>query len=468
MPHSYQRSNRHTSNNMSFTITPEAYALTNTLSQLIDLSFLKAMGRLAEPENYPLTQNENSLESLLFQRISSLDQVHQEIAKNNFYAKKTKIDLLKSTIYKDVAAEGIIDQLSTATDIFENAKSLVSIKAEPFKRRISDPSILPARGYQFSTSVFNMHLKIDALTCWKETTTLSGGGADEIVLSSVIVNPDGYSYKKDPVLLGNDFDAGDFVHFNAGNYVSWDFKNNGSSFPKYCSCLFVLVEQDNGNLPEIVEKIFKKLKDFIVEAIGSVGPVWKLVSIAVDLLLDEIFKSFKECWEDDLFPTQIAELSIPSSDFYFSNGNGGLVETANNNSCFFYGHGGIYELNYSWQIERTYIIPDGGVFGPPVEPGLQGAIIYKNINFGGDSKLLSSGKHKFWGSSESRPGLFTADSFNNEIDSIKVGSGYIAYLYKSEDFTGEALVLYGENIAVFDDNWRDQISSIWIVPNSPH
>lgn len=100
---------------------------------------------------------------------------------------------------------------------------------------------------------------------------------------------------------------------------------------------------------------------------------------------------------------------------------------------------------------------------PPLtdsDPTVKGATIYMNVNFEGESRFLKTGKYSF-GERVVRRFNISASPFDNAIDSIKVDSGYYAQVFKAPDFTGEMMeITHDTPVAWFDDNWRDQISSI--------
>ncbi|MBL7766850.1 MAG: hypothetical protein JNJ58_12190 [Chitinophagaceae bacterium] len=126
--------------------------------------------------------------------------------------------------------------------------------------------------------------------------------------------------------------------------------------------------------------------------------------------------------------------------------------------------GGGYELagDGSFKITGYINATELPVSLPPFtdrNPEEKGAEVFRNVNFEGDRKFFKEGEYRL--SPRNAVTNIYANSFDNNIDSIRVDSGYFAELFKSPDFTGEMLtVTHDTPIAWLNDSWRDQISSI--------
>lgn len=444
----------------------EMISFKESAKQLLELSFFKALGNYVEPEVYPLPPNEDSIETLIHSRIVSLSPERQALATASFRTEKLRVNMLRTSYYKDMDEQGIFTALNTNESIFDRADGFLQVKGLKLTKRLqlNQPPLMRTLSFA-KVDTFKVHLELDSMVCD------FGGDSDEIGISSVYINSIGESTKIAPYLVSNDFNLNDVIHFPRNKYITWDLLKVDTNFPKKCICTFILSELDNGGLPEWVDKFYHKLrdklKDLIKKAAGFIpipvlGPIiGEVVAEVVGWLLDLLFGWFKEVWEDDIFPPQTVQLEIPNESFRFSN-NG---ERQSYNVCKFEGHGSRYTLNYTWQIQRVFKTPFApfGDITSEISNGIVGAIVYRDAFFGGETKYLGLGKHVFKRSDRIN---FPTQSFDNDIDSIKVGTGYVAYAYKTADFSGERLEIYSdENATYLNDNWRDQISSIIIEKN---
>jgi hypothetical protein len=446
--------------------SPEMLSLKESAKKILELSFFKALGNYVEPEVYPLSSNEDSIENLIHSRIVSLSPERQALATASFATEKLRMNMLRNSYYKEVDEQGIFTALNTSESIFDRAENYITSKGVDLTKKIELTQQQLIRTLSFAkVDTFKMHLELDSMVCDY------GGNSDEIAISAVYVNSIGESAKIAPYLVSDDFNLNDVIHFPGNKYITWDLLKVDATFPKKCICTFILAELDNGGLADWVDKFYHKLSDKLKELIKKaagyipipvLGPIiGEVVAEVVGWLLDLLFGWFKDVWEDDLFPPQTIQLNIPDESYRFAN-NG---ERQAYNVCKFEGYGSRYTLNYTWQIERVFKIPDTGLWPIVVHEtnGIVGAIVYRDVFFGGEAKYLGPGKHIFKRSDRIN---FATQSFDKDIDSIKVGTGYVAYAYKTANFTGERLELYSDNnVTYLDDNWRDQISSIIIEKN---
>ena len=446
--------------------SPEMLSLKESAKKLLELSFFKALGSYVEPEVYPLSPNEESIENLIHSRIVSLSPERQAVATASFATEKLRINMLRNSYYKDIDEQGIFTALTTRESIFDKADSYLNVKGLKLTKKIELNQSQIMRTLSLAkVDTFKVHLELDSMVCEL------GGNSDEIGISSVYVNSIGESSKIAPYLVSNDFNLNDVVHFPRNKYITWDLLKVDANFPKKCICTFILAELDNGALAEWVDKFYHKLRDKLTELIKKaagiipipvLGPIiGEAIAEVVGWLLDLLFGWFKEVWEDDIFPPQTVQLDLPNESYRFPN-NG---ERQSYNACRFEGYGSRYILNYTWQIERVFKIPipPAGDILTENSNGIVGAIVYRDAFFGGEAKYLGVGQHKFKRSDRIN---FPTQSFDKDIDSIKVGTGYVAYAYKTADFSGERLEIYSdENVTYLNDNWRDQISSIIIEKN---
>ena len=86
--------------------------------------------------------------------------------------------------------------------------------------------------------------------------------------------------------------------------------------------------------------------------------------------------------------------------------------------------------------------------------------LYEDCSFGGSAVSLGMGSYTL----SQLQALGIAD---NQLSSVKMQSGYHAILYQHDDFTGNSLVLSGDNSCLVDDGFNDETSSIVIAQGDP-
>lgn len=459
--------------NYLFQNATELLPLLSDMEKIMEVSVLKTTAQLIDPVLYPMPSAEiPSLENIILPQLLSLPQYKKEIAISNFHSRINKIRLLTEIDNSNAYQPQLAESLQLPVSILDSSKELIFLKCAGIYSHLqtqnnehgSVPNTMSSSG-----GGMKVNLRIHKIRCEEETTAISGD--DEISIAATITNPDGSTGKIDPILVRDDFDTGEEqVYQPAWKFVTYNLWNGNDvgTFPKYCSCLLILSEIDNGGLSDKVGEIYNILQDALVAAIGRyggglitstalAGPIGIVMGIAVAYLLDKLFDLFKEIWEDDLFAPILIDQVFRDQ---YSNFDGSMFSTLY--SCVFKGFGGSYIIDYSWQMEGVLFTPPSftGEGWTPQTETLPGIIIYKNTYYDGDSKLLVPGKYSLGGEGNGR--IYRIPSpFNNEIDSIEVGKGYFATLFKTEDFTGESLELYQDTpTPYFDDQWRDQISSI--------
>lgn len=445
--------------------------LLSELEKVMEIAVLKATGQLIDPAMYPMPVTEiPALEHLILPRLLSLSQQKKEIAISNFASRIKKINILSDADYSGLYSYGVMESLNKPVPVFETAKELLSVKANNLGQYLNTQYAAQAlQTHTMSDSNgMQVSLRIHKIKCVDETDPETGD--DEISLAATIVEPNGNTRKIEPILIRDDFDTGEErVYEPAWNFFTYNLweRFDTAPFPRYCGCLFILSELDNGGLPEKVEEIYTFLRDAVVAALGRyaggaiisgvfAGPLGIVIGIAVGYLLDKLFDLFKEIWEDDMFPPQNIDKYFKDK---YSNFDGSFFTPVS--TCVIQGFGGIYTIDYSWQmkgiLETIHGLGDGW---EPAPETLSGAIIYKNTYYDGDSKFLAPGKYSLGGRLQ-RMRYQLPSPFDNDIDSIKVGKGYYATLYKTDDYTGDSIEIYYDTpTPYFNDDWRDQVSSI--------
>jgi len=219
-------------------------------------------------------------------------------------------------------------------------------------------------------------LKLVRVKCVDET----GGsfaerfGNDEIWLAGNAVDATATVVQLKPFEVYPHFDDGDIKEFTPPKTIFTLKVPGGGIFPKTCVATLILAEKDSGDLTQLAQDAFdkatkdmKEMKDEMAMGEGDEPPpdFWdKLKDQARDWAYGYIKDRIAAGLNDDVFPAQIAELSITSDDFRWGDGTKLSPET----TVEFRDHGGVYYLVYYWEIatvesDRRHL-PHGDVFTP--------------------------------------------------------------------------------------------------------
>lgn len=446
---------------------PEAYLpFLKEFRNVLELAVLKATAHFSDPDGHPMpVGDEANLEGMLLQRLQALPAHKQQIALANLPARMERLNILSSMDFSALFEQGSLDAFATTTPVMEAAAPVLMHRAEVLRSLLTQsmsgievPGMMQTMSNNGNVKAI---LRIHKVRCVVETSSIAGD--DEIVLAGVQVDANGQTRKIDSFLVADDFDDNEErVYAPPILYAQYDIVGGSdqTAFPKYIACMLILVELDNGGMDDMVYQIYQEIRNRVVSAItnaavGQFGSLGAIVGTATGYLVGELWNLFKEIWEDDLFPPQKVDLVFHSPRSNFNGSDYSPMYTV-----WFRAHGGQYYIDYSWQIV-------GNVFSPPPPPlvqGIEGIVVYKNVNFDGDEKLLKVGTHRLGGGSvEGRPEIWLMPSkFNDEIDSIRVGEGYYAWLYKNNDFSGTPLEIHSD-MPTLPDEWRDQITSIIVI-----
>jgi hypothetical protein len=451
---------------------PEAYLpFLKQFRNVLEFAVLKATAHFADPESHPMpvdAEGAPSLENILLRRLQSLPTYQQEIAKLNISTRLERLNILSERDYSELFQEGAFEAFTRTTPMLAVASPLLQDRGQRLRQLVmplaNAAAVGPMSNVMSYTGNVKAILRIHKVRCVDETDPETGD--DEISLAGVVVQANGKSRKIDTFMVADDFDGDEQIVYEPPIlYAHYDIVGGqeNTAFPKYIACFLIMSEIDNGGFPDQFQDLYEHIKTKVLDAInGAVttayGPLAYVVSSATGWLMGELWGLFRDIWEDDLFPPQKVDLvfQTPRSNF-------GGSSYSPMFSAWFNGHGGTYLVNYSWQIVgQEIVIPDSET--PPPVPGIEGIVVFKNVNYDGDQKLLKVGTHHFGGGAvEGEMARFLLRSpFDNEIDSIKVGPGYYAWLFKSKDCSGTRLEIT-QDTPFLSDEWRDQISSIIVI-----
>lgn len=182
-------------------------------------------------------------------------------------------------------------------------------------------------------------------------------GADEIHLSGVTTDCVGTVNKVPPFKVG-EFDTGDTKHYDDPRLFKPFDLLAGEAFPKAFLVVMVLAEIDNSTLPEFVSgladalapivanEIAKAVGTGLVVVLGSLGAVvGAVLAVILGWLIGKMVEWIQEWWNDDVFPPFPQLIEIPSLAF--------KVEEDVLGKADFIGHGGTYQVRYSWKMRHV-------------------------------------------------------------------------------------------------------------------
>lgn len=434
----------------------------------LELAVLKATGHFVDPSAYPMSDApENALEHVLLRRLESLPEQKKAIAAVNLQARLERMRILGEN--RSLTTHDLQGLISSPDPVFQAAAPLLHDRAQLMRELVLETA--PAAEVQVPATLMSYQgnvraiLRIHRVYCIDETDPEHAFSSDEIALGGTAVHADGRTQPLTPFMVHNSMEDGSQqVYEPPILYAHYDIVRevDNSAYPKYICCFLVLTEVDNGGMPEFLDELYKEVKSKVEAAVtawatGAVGPLGPVIAVTTGKLLDRLWDLFRTIWEDDPFPPAKLDLLFRAPRANFNGSDYSPMYAA-----YFTGHGGSYQVDYSWQIAgRADWVDDPPANEPVVEePSIEGIVIYKNVNYDGDQKLLKKGIHRLGGGPiQNGQGRSRFSPFNEEIDSIQVGRNYYAWLFKTPDMTGPFLEIRADT-PYFDNNWRDQISSI--------
>ncbi|MCE7042047.1 hypothetical protein [Dyadobacter sp. CY312] len=169
-------------------------------------------------------------------------------------------------------------------------------------------------------------------------------GNDEIYLGGFSVMPNGDTSEILPSSIYPHFDDGDVKVFSPPK-IFHTFSPVGEMNNEFAIGL-ILIEKDEGGATQAVQQITEKAQELIKAGLATVGGLLgTAINFVIGPLLSHISKKIVVGVRDDLFLTQIVNVSIPHPGFTWSGSNHSAEKTLR-----IAGHGGIYELTYDWEF----------------------------------------------------------------------------------------------------------------------
>ena len=329
----------------------------------------KVAASYAEPERYPLTSDEGSIEQILKSRFNVLPESVQQAAAARAIARINAPAAERAERYGDL---GNVDlTVATAIDVQMQALSFPAYLRLPSDhpvRVLQQMGPETARPMPLShQTASKLELRIHKVKCLDETDGLLGSeaGDDEIYLGGTTMDENGDAEKIDAFLVRDDFDDGEeHIYSPPKQFAAFDL-TEGTDFPKSYFATLVLFEVDNGAMHEVLHKLLMWVKEKVTtalstaigSAIGGIGgPIGALIGAAVGAAVGLIVDFIKDIWEDDPFKPGTLRIDIPSYAHRFENDAMDSPE----GRIIFQGHGGEYELTFDWRL-----------FGPPIQPPVE-------------------------------------------------------------------------------------------------
>lgn len=211
-----------------------------------------------------------------------------------------------------------------------------------------------------------LKLKLHSVKCIDETNP-EWIGSDEISMGGVTLNDKNVEESISEFEVYNGFDDNDVKSYSPPRVLR-QF-NLDATYPKTFSAFVVLAEKDDGGFSNFIAELYKSIKNelqIIIAALGVAagaaiggeiggtigaavgGPIGTIIGIAVGAILGALIGWIINALSDDIFPTQMAMVALPSGDAAFNNGS---LESPVM-SLFFEAHDGKYEVRYNWEIVR--------------------------------------------------------------------------------------------------------------------
>lgn len=410
-------------------------ALGDEAADAIILAAHKAVAAHAEPANYALPKDKTALEYAFLAHLRARPLEEQ---------KKVVDKAMPNVRARKLAGIDKVDFAGSAALMSGFKLKLGKLGGGALTRRAAPTTEDGQQGFKHQDAADSVVFNLVSVKCIDETDGFLGSesGSDEITLTGALVDAGGTT-----VSIAA-FDCGDFASDGVvRNYQpphklgALDFRS-GTGWPKTFNMIVSLIEVDNGNLPDLITKLYNELRGKIVAAVKELSSsldktIGEAIAAGITAALDKVFKFFKDIWEDDVFRAVNLNFSFASADDRFDGQSSTPPQFMD-----FTGHGGKYRVWYTVGLE---LAADAAIKNK--------AVLFEHANYGGRSLTLGVGRHD----------LAALRALGNDvISSIKVGAGVRVIGYEHAGFTGVARAFTGQVGNVAEMN--DRISSLVIEP----
>ena len=265
------------------------------------------------------------------------------------------------------------DSLSAATEQTTNEAAILDLErfeqvwGKTYENDIFSQTDAPDELFEGQSATDKLGLYIRKIKCEDETNP-EFIGDDEIALAGISVDEDG-----DVKRINERFIGGGFKDGKERNYSNWLYHwfsmREGKYWPKRYGISFILAEKDNGGLASFLNKLWKRIRDKVKEAIAkaieaggaAVGGIFgspeigaaigKVIGKVVAWVIDKLVSWLINLFNDDIFRPYTAWVTVPSFNarWNYANGNWGSAWSSIR-TVRFHGFGGRYRLDYQWRI----------------------------------------------------------------------------------------------------------------------
>jgi hypothetical protein len=309
-----------------------------------ELELYKVIAHSVEPRNFPLPQDPNSVEQILYKRFLRLaaTQKQRAVAK--------VLPRLRVSKAKWEAHFGDLSKI----DIRSTKPIARQAKGISFTSQFSVPSVtfpmltaLDLSDLTPTPRVSGLKLLLHRVKCIDETNTFgTEWGSDEILLGATTVDEDGETGEIAAAKVG-DFDDGDVVAFSPPiSYATFNTRE-GAQYPKSYLVTLALCEEDYGDFPGFLNTLLIETTEKVKKALDE-GDSWyeRVLHWVVDEVIERFNEWIKDLWEDEIFPPYVVSVQIDSPTFRF---DGGKIDSPEQVARF-EAHKGMYEITYSWRL----------------------------------------------------------------------------------------------------------------------
>jgi hypothetical protein len=342
---------------------PKLRKIMMRVAKEMEVAVEKTVAHHAEPANFPLPGDPNSVEQIVSAGFSRLQPAQQQFAKakllNRAKASKqarrkilgdlAEIDLRsKSPVAEQVDRLAFPTELKTTTQAVKNLTKINQIV-----------SLRPA-GLVTQQTTDNLEFRIHRVKCVDETGKDFNPfgdepGSDEISLAGTSVDESGDTKKVTEFKVA-DFDDGDVKTFSPPRRFTFFNLREGTEFPKSYFVTLVLAEKDqSGGLADFVNKLLEKIRErviaYLAAAIGAAigasgGVVGIVIGAAIGFVVGKVFEFINAVFSDDIFPPKTISVVIPSLTHRFVGGKTDSPEIVTR----FVGHNGTYDVTSDWRL----------------------------------------------------------------------------------------------------------------------
>lgn len=388
---------------------PDIVIVTRQIHKYIELSADKAVANSIDPKRFPVEKG--TLEYILSRRLKftpkanpKKDETEEEMNKikakklasvqNKWKLRYTEAGRIKLNNKRDRIYFGQLTKLVRMDSIepiysqlpsgyfFNKSPQLVgrmeklarplapndpvSVDAYNWAKELLGTEILPADPAPQKTK---LECLIKEVTCLDETNGFcwSEAGSDEIKLGGLAIGPTGIVNQINAFNVKSFEHDGDKKVYEAPNYKKFgEFSlTDEGDWPRPFFSTFVLAEIDMGGFGEFLSELVDQVRlDIASQLAAMVGPEAAAIIIAagvpgivaaavaialmiiVFIIVIAIFSFLKTVWEDDIFEPQTEYIILNNKN---EANNLDYVGEDLWGRVGFTGHGGCYQLQYSWR-----------------------------------------------------------------------------------------------------------------------